>query len=224
MDQPAGVAGLPPPPPALPETGPAVSRPARILFAVVFLLVFGRPWLSAVDADWAAAGLAALGAVEGFIYWNGPKAAAKALSLLAFAAMLWCFCAFGLSAGEAPAPSLDTVVLGALSLAAGCAALYLAPFAPAAADRRLACVLMLFSGAAALLAGATLCVAPSRPWLEGVQSLSAGAWASWLASGGAWRWGGLFALAAARWIWRRSDSKPDEEAPASLGRVANWNR
>ncbi len=217
--QPRGLIPEPPPPIDL-----SAGRPSAItaaLFGGLYLFFFGRPWLTAVPADWAAGIVAAaLAAVSLSLAGGGERR--RVVGPLLWLAML---AASVGAAGDLRAAAVDIDILAVLGAASALAGTYVGFLEPSPDGRSGAALIA--AGGGCLLAAAAACHAgPAQPWAEAIPAWLRAQWADWSATGGGWRWSGLLALYCAYWTFRLSAGGAQDWARKATadGRILNWNR
>ena len=212
---------LPPPPPLPPPPAPSVlgSRGTFfLLFSVLGLAAVGWPWRSAVAEDWLA-GAAFLSAFPALLTIGDRQAGwRKAVGGLLWLGAIACFARY---VRAAPAlPPLETLIVTGLGgVATGCG-VYLGLWGTDVEEILWARIMGPVGGVMLAVGGLTWVVPESRGWIEVLKAESPRAWSAWWSTGGAWRWGGLAALASAAAAARRL--KTVSSAP--VDRKLNWNK
>lgn len=212
----------PPPPPPLPPPPAASVLGSRgtffFMFAVIGLAAVGWPWRSAVAQDWLAGAVflsafpALLTIGERQAFWR------KIVGSLLWLGAAACFVRY---VGAASAvPPLETMIVTGLGAVASGSAVYLGLWGTDSEEILWARILAPVGGAL-LAVGALAWVVPeSRGWIDVLTAEAPRVWRAWWSTGGAWRWGGLTALAgataAARHV-KTVSSKPTD-------RKLNWNK
>ncbi|MFI5361906.1 MAG: hypothetical protein ACHQ49_08055, partial [Elusimicrobiota bacterium] len=115
---------------------------------------------------------------------------------------------------------LETMIAAGIGVVCAGCGLYLGLWGSDSEDALYSRVLTPFGGALLLVGGLTWSVAENQGWVDVLRAEAARAWGVWLATGGAWRWGGLAALAAAFAAIRRLRTV----AGAPADRKLNWNK
>ncbi len=199
-----------PPPPPAPAIGP--SSPTvftGLLFAALFALFFGKPWLSVVHADWLGGGWAAALAAVALMRSCGRSWVARAAGMALIVGVV--FSLYELAPG-APALSFEIALVGGLGLAVAALASYVG-FLQAYPDREVAGPLLLSAAALLTAAGCARALPAGASWAAGLPEFLRAQSAALGASGGAWRWTGLIAAYAAWRLMKMSSFDP-----------ADWSR
>ncbi|MFI5346791.1 MAG: serine/threonine-protein kinase [Elusimicrobiota bacterium] len=210
-------APLPPPPQAASALGSRTHF--YLVFAVLGMAAVGWPWRTAVAEDWVA-GTAFLASFPLFLTFGDRRAGwRKAAGVALWAASLACLARRVGTAG--PLPPLETMIVTALGALSSGGAVYMGLWGTDLDDVKWARGLAPAGGVLLAVAALTWAVPEGRGWIEVLTSEGARVGKAWWSAGGAWRWGGLAAVAAAGAAARRMKSVA--ERPAD-GRNLNWNR
>jgi len=209
----------PAPLPPEPEQTLGSRRTFLLMFGLLGLVAVGWPWRSAVAEDWVA-GAAFLSAFPLLLTFGDRRALwRKPAGVALWAGALACLARYvGL---PGPVPPLETLIVVSLGALCSGGAVYLGLWGTDAEEVLWSRGLAPLGGILLALAALTWSVPEGRGWTDVLTAESPRIFRAWWSAGGAWRWGGLAALAAATAAVRRI--KTVSQKPAE-GRKLNWNR
>jgi hypothetical protein len=211
-------APIPAPPPV---AGPILGSRATFhaLFGVLGVVAAGWPWRWAVTQDWLA-GAAFLAAAPALLtLGNRSSVWRKPFGVALWSAAMICLARYLPLPG--PAPALETIIVVSLGALAAGGGAYLAVWGTDFEELQWARILPPVGGLLLAMAALTWTVPEGKGWFEVLTTQASRECGAWWSAGGAWRWGGLAALAVGVAAIRGMKPVTDKPAP---NRNLNWNR